>query len=91
MQPTIPHGSASVQVSIISPNQVFDVPPSTFLSPDIPGTTYSDTPCLAFLIEHYDAGGKLSRALFDLGVRSDWENLPPGGKPRASAISFDLG
>lgn len=71
-------GSAAVEVSIINPNRVLDVPPNAFLTPEIQGTTYKDTPCLSFLIKHYNADGGHSYALFDLGIRSDWEKLPPG-------------
>ena len=76
----IPPGTSTVDVFIISPNQVLDVPATAFLAPGIAGTTYKDTPCLFFLIEHVGVNGKRSRALFDLGIRSDWENLPPSGE-----------
>lgn len=76
----IPSGTSAVEISIISPNQVLDVPAAAFVTPNIKGTTYKDTPCLSFLIEHHDASGHRSRALFDLGIRSDWENLPPAGE-----------
>lgn len=76
----IPSGTSIVEVFIISPNQVLDVPASEFLTPNIPGTTYKDTPCFSFLIEHTDISGRRSRALFDLGIRSDWKNLPPVGE-----------
>lgn len=76
----LPPGTSTVDVFIISPNQVLDVPANEFLTPEIAGTTYKDTPCLSFLIEHVDANGNRTRMLFDLGIRADWENLPPSGE-----------
>lgn len=77
---TIPLSTSTVSVKALNPNRILGVPPSLFLEPDIPGTTYADTPCLAFLIEHFDADGDRKRMLFDLGFRRDWENLPPSGQ-----------
>lgn len=84
----IPSGTSIVEVFLISPNQVLDVPATEFLTPDIPGTTYEDTPCLSFLIQHIDASGNCSRALFDLGIRSDWNKLPPTGELCSLASSL---
>lgn len=75
----IPDSKTIVDVSIISPNRVLGVPPSAFLTPDISGTTYSDTPCLCFLIQH-NQNGVATRILFDLGIRKDLESAPPSGK-----------
>lgn len=76
----LPPGTSTVDVFIISPNQVLDVPATEFLTPKIAGTAYKDTPCFSFFIEHVNVDGIRSRALFDLGIRSDWENLPPSGE-----------
>lgn len=81
----LPSGSTSVKVYALTSNQVLDVPASAFLTPNIPGTTYSDTPCLSFLIEHCDSHGVVTRLLFDLGIRKDWKNLPPKSKENANA------
>lgn len=82
----LPRGSASVKVSALSTNRVLNVPASAFLAPDIPGTTYKDTPCLSFLIEHRDAQGAVTRLLFALGIRKDWENLPPKSEQDAKYV-----
>lgn len=76
---SIPQSSATVKVGVINPTQVLDVPAEAFLTPSIPGTTYSDTPCLSFVIEHAAANGQISRLVFDLGIRKDWEKLPASG------------
>lgn len=75
----IPSSEATVTVSIISPNRVLGVPPAAFLEPLIPGTTYNDTPCLCFLVEHVQ-DEKKTRLLFDLGIRKDLDSGPPSGK-----------
>lgn len=77
---TIPASASTVSVRAISPNRVLGVPPGLFLSPDIPGTAYSDTPCLSFLIEHDTGEGPPRRFLFDLGIRQDWQNSVPSGR-----------
>ncbi|KAB8576218.1 hypothetical protein FH972_025746 [Carpinus fangiana] len=72
---------ATCTVRIISPNRVLGVPASAFLTPDITGsTTYSDTPCLSFLIEHVpelEASKSPRRILFDLGISKDLTMLHP--------------
>lgn len=76
----IPSGSKCVRVYALDTTRVFDVPAAAFVTPDIPGTTYKDTPCLSFLIEHCSDDGTITRLLFDLGIRKDWKNLPPKSK-----------
>ncbi|KAF1818299.1 putative N-acyl homoserine lactonase AttM [Dissoconium aciculare CBS 342.82] len=73
----VPNGEATVAVSIIDPNEVIGVPARLFLTPQIEGTAYSNTPCLCFYIEHKDVNGKVTRLLFDLGIRKDWKSSPP--------------
>lgn len=86
----LPSSSSSVSVRAISPNRVLGVPPDLFLHPNIKGTTYSDTPCLCFLIEHQAVDGSYQRLLFDLGIRRDWQNNVPDGKP-TKAITSSFG
>lgn len=88
MTSQIPASPSTVRVSILSPNRVLGVPPSAFLTPEIKGTTYADTPCLCFFVEHVDNGGRITRVLFDLGVRGDWEGSPPKGMSGLHAFSF---
>lgn len=54
-----------------------DIPLSAvpILSPAIPGHETLSAPCLVFLITHEPSTRAL---LFDLGIRKDWTNLPPG-------------
>lgn len=77
---SIPQARTAVSVKVLSPNRVRGVPPSLFLSPDIKGKAYSDTPCFAYLIEHRGLNGKLDRLLFDLGIRKDVENSVLAGE-----------
>lgn len=76
----VPPSTSTVSVKVISPNRVLGVPASLFLTPEIRGTAYSDTPCLCFLIEHPGTDGEVHRLLFDLGIRKDWQNSAPSGE-----------
>lgn len=75
----IPQATSTVSVKVISPNRVLGVPANIFLTPDIKGSAYSDTPCLAFLVEQDNGGSAPRRLLFDLGIRKDWTNCVPTG------------
>lgn len=68
----IPAGN-SVNVSIIDCTVSLRAPLALFMGPVIPGLEVMSAPCLSFLIEH--SGGR--KLLFDLGLRKDWQNLPP--------------
>lgn len=82
-----PHATSSVYVRVISPNRVLGVPPEVFLTPKIEGSAYSDTPCLAFLIEHRDGASNTRMILFDLGIRKDWTNcVPTGSSPHSLSL-----
>ncbi|KAK3935555.1 metallo-beta-lactamase superfamily protein [Diplogelasinospora grovesii] len=68
----VPPGSCSVGVRVIDTTSAITVP-LDMVTPVIKGHEILQCPSFAFLIEH-PSGRKL---LFDLGVRKDWENLPP--------------
>ncbi|KAI0146778.1 beta-lactamase-like protein [Pestalotiopsis sp. NC0098] len=71
----IPPSTATVDVSIIdTTGTIRGVPTWKFVEPPIKGHDWLSTPCFAFLIQH----PVLKRSLvFDLGIKKDWENLPP--------------
>lgn len=71
----IPPSSASVQVRLIdTTSQINGIAVAPFLEPPIKGHDVLNCPAFAFLITHPTLKRSL---LFDLGVRKDWENLPP--------------
>ena len=71
----IPDSKSVVNVHIINTtSRVKDIPYSVFMTPSYKGLNTLDAPAFSFLIEHQSSGRKL---LFDLGIRKDWENLPP--------------
>lgn len=71
----IPDSDSVVDVYIInSTSRIKDMPFSVFMTPHYKGLNHLDVPAFSFLIQHRRSGRKL---LFDLGVRKDWENLPP--------------
>ena len=66
----IPTSNTIVQVSIIDTTSfVGMIPTEVFMEGKIPGFDYLHAPAYSFLIEH-PSGRK---ALFDLGVRKDWQ------------------
>jgi len=72
------HSSLSLQgtvrVRIIdTTSYIHNLPASFFLSPEFPGLSKLSGPSFSFLIEHPSSRS----LLFDLGIRKDWENLPP--------------
>jgi glyoxylase-like metal-dependent hydrolase (beta-lactamase superfamily II) len=71
----IPSSCNTVSVSIIDTTvSVSGILGTSFFSPEIEGNKYLAAPSWSFLVQH----PTLNRSLvFDLGVRSDWENLPP--------------
>ncbi|KAI4598544.1 hypothetical protein KJ359_002955 [Pestalotiopsis sp. 9143b] len=71
----IPPSTATVDVSIIdTTGTIRGVPTWKFVEPPIKGHDWLSTPCFAFLIQH----PTLKRSLvFDLGIKKDWQNLPP--------------
>lgn len=71
----IPPGSTAVTVSAIdSTLWLVGVPTEYFYNPPIPSFGRVRSGCWSLLIEH-PSGRKL---LYDLGMRKDWEKLPPG-------------
>jgi glyoxylase-like metal-dependent hydrolase (beta-lactamase superfamily II) len=68
----IPASQATVTVRIIDSTSTIDAP-FDFVDPPIKGTERLHCPAFVFLVEH-SSGRKL---LFDLGVRKDFEKLPP--------------
>ena len=71
----IPESRSIVNVSIINTtSRIKSIPFSLFVEPPYPGLDDLDCPAFSFLIEHQSSGRK---CLFDLGVRKDWDNLPP--------------
>ncbi|KAL6230243.1 hypothetical protein BDW75DRAFT_76430 [Aspergillus navahoensis] len=69
----LPSSTSTVSVSIIDPGVRLDLPASWFVVPQIKGHDRLRVPSYAFLISH-PSGQNL---LFDLSVRSDFENLAP--------------
>lgn len=70
----IPLSSTCVTVKIIDVANVANVPAEALFTPPVRGfTTVPTAPSFVFLLEH-PSGHKV---LFDLGIRKDWENLPP--------------
>jgi hypothetical protein len=69
----LPKGSQTCEISIINTTCDIVVPPGTLVEPKIPGHEYLNLPTVAFYIKHA-SGAEL---LFDMGCRSDWENLVP--------------
>ena len=70
----IPESESCVQVCIIDTTAYIEgFPINLLLDPEIPGWEVPPMSVYALLIEHV-SGRKL---LYDLGLRKDWENLPP--------------
>ncbi|KAF1960388.1 Metallo-hydrolase/oxidoreductase [Byssothecium circinans] len=70
----IPSSSTHVSVSIIDTGALITVPTSMFIADPLPGHESLTAIAFVFLIEHEPSGQKI---LFDLGIRKDFENLPP--------------
>lgn len=74
----IAQSTNTVDVRIIdTTSRIHNVPATYFTKPSIQGYDNVDCPAYAFLITHKAANGTSTSMLFDLGVRKDWENLPP--------------
>ncbi|RVX73584.1 hypothetical protein B0A52_02472 [Exophiala mesophila] len=70
---SIPPG-ATVKVQIIDTTSRIHAPVGRFMTPAIKGHESLNAPAFSFLVEH----PKLNRKIvFDLGLRKDWQNLPP--------------
>ncbi|KAL4811719.1 cytochrome P450 [Aspergillus spinulosporus] len=68
----IPSSSSTAVVRVIDPDTTLDLNPTLFWQPTVDEREILKVPTYCFLI----SSGK-RHVLFDLGVRSDWENLAP--------------
>ncbi|MCJ1476955.1 hypothetical protein MMC13_005625 [Lambiella insularis] len=83
----IPSSNATVQVSIIdTTSYIRGIPGSDFLENSMPGFDGLNCPAYSFLIEH-SSGSKL---LFDLGIRKNWDDLPPKVVDRLKGSGWDI-
>ncbi|KAL7902897.1 hypothetical protein HDV63DRAFT_107676 [Trichoderma sp. SZMC 28014] len=71
---TAPPSSHTVRVRLIKDLGNMSIPSALFYEPVAEGHEVFNGPDTAFLIENENTGKK---AVFDLGVRKDWWNLPP--------------
>lgn len=70
----VPPSHSTVRVRIIDTTTYLEgLPAAYFFAPEIPGHSTASGPSYSFLIEH----GSSRSLLFDLGIRKDWQNLPP--------------
>ncbi|KAF2259660.1 hypothetical protein CC78DRAFT_54667 [Lojkania enalia] len=70
--PTSLQGTVRVRI-IDTTSYIHNLPAAAFLSPEYSGLSRLSGPSFSFLIEHPSSRS----LLFDLGIRKDWENLPP--------------
>lgn len=82
----IPAG-ASVKVQIIDSTSRIHAPVAAFMKPAIQGHQQIRVPAFSFLIEQPSSS---RRILFDLGLRKDWQNLPPAIITRLSRPDWAL-
>lgn len=77
------HADSTVRVRIIdTTSHIEGLAAAPFLAPVFPGLTELSAPSFSFLIEHPSS----RLLLFDLGVRKDWQNLPPAITERIKAV-----
>ncbi|KAJ1334950.1 N-acyl homoserine lactone hydrolase [Microdochium nivale] len=75
----IPESQSIVQIYIIDTTSFMSgFPASSFVEPLVPGWDTMNCKSYSYLIRHGEPGSKYHTVLFDLGVRKDWENSPPG-------------
>lgn len=85
----IPFSNATVSVkafNVVSPGNVTGLA-SDFFEPVLPGLEPFHIPVYSFLIEHRESG---KRVMFDLGIRSDPENLAPAAFDLISSGAVQL-
>ncbi|KAL7940652.1 hypothetical protein V8C42DRAFT_356114 [Trichoderma barbatum] len=70
---SVPPSTQTVRVRLIDEIGLMTLPSALFLDPVSEGHEFMNGGDIAFLIEHKTLGKK---ALFDLGIRKDWWNLP---------------
>ncbi|PTB66094.1 hypothetical protein BBK36DRAFT_19803 [Trichoderma citrinoviride] len=80
-----PHSAQTVRVRLIEEIGTLSLPSALFLDPVSEGHEVTSGPALAFLIENKTLG---KMALFDLGIRKDWWNLPPNVR---DSLAFCVG
>ncbi|EAT86512.1 hypothetical protein HBI56_102340 [Parastagonospora nodorum] len=66
------HPMTTVDVRVIDTQCLLRLDPKLFWQPSLDGFDGLDAPVYCFLITHKD-----THMVFDLGVRTDWENYPP--------------
>jgi glyoxylase-like metal-dependent hydrolase (beta-lactamase superfamily II) len=64
----------TAKVQIIDTTSRIHAPVAAFMTPTIQGHQHLQAPAFSFLIEQPSSHRKI---LFDLGLRKDWQNLPP--------------
>ena len=83
----IPDSDCCVQICIIdTTTRIEGVPMNMLLDPEIPGWECPPMSVYALLIEH--ASGR--KLLYDLGLRKDWENLPPHISGMLQQVSINV-
>lgn len=84
---TFPSSSTTIDVKIIDVCTISGVPAKNLFVPPVPGFEIAPpSPSLVFLLEH-PSGKKL---LFDLGIRTDWENLSPAIVERVKSHGYGI-
>lgn len=71
---TAPPSEHTIRVRLIKDLGLMSIPSALFIEPVAEGHEVFNGPDMAYLIENENLGKK---AVFDLGVRKDWWNLPP--------------
>lgn len=64
----------TAKVQIIDTTSRIRAPVAAFMIPTIKGHSHLEAPAYSFLVEQPSSSRKI---LFDLGLRKDWQNLPP--------------
>ena len=82
----IPPG-ASVKVQIIDSTARIQAPVDLFMYPAMAGHELMRVPAFSFLVEQLSSGRKV---LFDLGLRKDWQSLPPAVMKLIDVPGWDL-
>jgi glyoxylase-like metal-dependent hydrolase (beta-lactamase superfamily II) len=84
----IPSSSTTVHVQVIdATSQINGIEVAPFFEPPIKGHETLNCPAFAFLIRHPTLKRSL---LFDLGVRKDFQNLPPHVAQRLEHYGWDI-
>ncbi|KAK5059835.1 hypothetical protein LTR84_009718 [Exophiala bonariae] len=78
---------ATAKVQIIDSTSRIHAPVAGFMKPAIPGHSHLQAPAFSFLVEQPSSSRKI---LFDLGLRKDWQNLPPAIIDRLSPPDWAL-